>query len=209
MSKLQARPCRPQQRTFARHGFRIIPACLRGERCCGQNGRARAPVKAYTQRGGSPRQAERLPACNRRLLRRGDTGWRATGSERIVRRKAAQLRVATQTRYGLMRLTRLLGMCEVRRTAGSNPMRTGGQACPEQKVLPEDGGAWGGWRRNVQKCKLMNQGYLSRCWMERGRSQSPHRVAMKRVTTVEPRRAGRWKREGNTNANAPAGSAES
>jgi len=53
-------------------------------------------------------------------------------------------------------------------------MRTGGQACPEQKVLPEDGGAWGGWRRNVQKCKLMNQGYLSRCWKERGRSQSPH-----------------------------------
>jgi len=53
-------------------------------------------------------------------------------------------------------------------------MRTGGQARPEQKVSPEDGGAWGGWRRNVRKCKLMNQGYLSRCWKERGRSQSPH-----------------------------------
>ena len=32
-------------------------------------------------------------------------------------------------------------------------------------------------------------------------------VAMKRVTTVEPRGAGRWKREGNTTANQPAGSA--
>src|SRR2546430_11803308 len=34
---------------------------------------ARAPVRAYTQRGASPRQAEGSPACNRRLLRRGDT----------------------------------------------------------------------------------------------------------------------------------------
>jgi hypothetical protein len=64
-------------------------------------------------------------------------------------------------------------MCEVRSSAESNPMRIGGQACPEQKVLPEDGGAWGDWRRNVQKCKFMNQGDLSWCWKEQGRSQSP------------------------------------
>ena len=47
--------------------------------------RARAPVEAYTQRGESPRQAERLPACNRRLLRRGNTGWGAAGGEQPVR----------------------------------------------------------------------------------------------------------------------------
>jgi hypothetical protein len=65
-------------------------------------------------------------------------------------------------------------MSEVRRTAMSNPMRIGGQARPEQRALPEDGGAWGDWRRNVQKCMIMNQGCLSWCWKEQGRSQSPH-----------------------------------
>ena len=50
-----------------------------------KNGRARAPAKAPTQRGGSPRQAERSPACNRRLLRRGNTRWRAAGGEPPVR----------------------------------------------------------------------------------------------------------------------------
>jgi hypothetical protein len=69
---------------------------------------------------------------------------------------------------------RLLGVHEVRRTADSEEKRVGGQACPEQEALPEDGGASRGWRRNVWKCKLMNQGYLSRCWKERDRSQSPH-----------------------------------
>jgi hypothetical protein len=42
---------------------------------------------ACTQRGESPRQAERLPACNRRLLRRGNTGWGAAGGEQPVRNK--------------------------------------------------------------------------------------------------------------------------
>ncbi len=72
-----------------------------------------------------------------------------------------------------MRLTRLLEKCEVRRTADSDVKRIGGQARPEREVLPEDGGAWGGWRRNIRKCKLMNQGDLFRCWKERDRSQSP------------------------------------
>ena len=45
-----------------------------------------------------------------------------------------------------------------------------------------------------------------------GRSRAGVRVpvvAMKRVTTVEPRGAGRWKREGNTIAIQTAGSASS
>ena len=69
---------------------------------------------------------------------------------------------------------RLLSVYEVRRTADSLPKRIGGQARPEQEVLPEDGGAWGDWRRNVWKCPLVNQGDLLWCWKERSRSQSPH-----------------------------------
>jgi len=49
------------------------------------NRRTRAPVEAYTQQGESPCQAERSPACNRRLLRRGNTGWGAAGGEQPVR----------------------------------------------------------------------------------------------------------------------------
>lgn len=71
-----------------------------------------------------------------------------------------------------MRLMSLIGMSEVRRTAGSDNTRAGGQACPEEEVSPEDRGAWGGWRRNVRKCMFSNQGDLSRCRKERDRSQS-------------------------------------
>jgi len=49
------------------------------------SGRTRTPVKASTQRGGSPRQADRSPAWNRRRLRRGHTGWEVAGAERPVR----------------------------------------------------------------------------------------------------------------------------
>ena len=65
-------------------------------------------------------------------------------------------------------------MNEVRRTADSQTKRIGGQARPEQEAKPEAGGAWGGWRRNVLKGTFGNQGDLSWCWKERGRSQSPH-----------------------------------
>jgi hypothetical protein len=82
---------------------------------------------------------------------------------------------ATQTRFGHMRLTRLLAKCEVRRT-GDSETQANRSAKParNQRPLPEDGGAWGGWRRNVQKRMFVNQGSLSRCKKERGRSQSPH-----------------------------------
>jgi hypothetical protein len=73
-----------------------------------------------------------------------------------------------------MRLTRLLALNEVRRTADSPEGRIGGQARPEHEVSPEDGGAWGDWRRNVRKCVFVNQGDLLRCWKERSRNQSPH-----------------------------------
>ena len=38
-----------------------------------------------------------------------------------------------------MRLTRLRAKCEVRRTADSANTRSGGQACPEPKAVPEQG----------------------------------------------------------------------
>lgn len=66
-------------------------------------------------------------------------------------------------------------MNEVRRTADSQEKRIGGQARLEREASPEDGGAWGGWRRNVWKCAFVNQGDLLRCWKERSRSQSPHK----------------------------------
>jgi hypothetical protein len=64
-------------------------------------------------------------------------------------------------------------MNEVRRTADSQRKRIGGQARPEQEAWPENGGAWGDWRRNVRKCLFVNQGDLLRCAKERSRSQSP------------------------------------
>jgi hypothetical protein len=65
-------------------------------------------------------------------------------------------------------------MSEVRSTADSDKKRIGGQARPEQEVLPEAGGARGGWRRNVWKCMRVNQGDLFWCPKEQSRSQSPH-----------------------------------
>ena len=64
-------------------------------------------------------------------------------------------------------------MNEVRRTADSPKGETGVKPAWNKKYR-RDRGAWGGWRRDVWKCTLSNQGYLSWCWKEQGRSQSPH-----------------------------------
>jgi hypothetical protein len=96
-------------------------------------------------------------------------------------------------------------MCEVRRTADSRQGESGAKPGAEQSIAAT-GASFSGWRRNVRKHKLVNQGYLSGC----RRSRAGVRVlivAMKRVMTVERRRAGRWKREGKTTANQTAGSA--
>src|SRR6266536_3628536 len=65
--------------------IRKIQSLVRSATALRTKVRARAPVRAYTERGASPRQAERSPACNRRLLRRGDTRWGAAGGEQPVR----------------------------------------------------------------------------------------------------------------------------
>jgi hypothetical protein len=69
---------------------------------------------------------------------------------------------------------RLLGMYEVRRTADSRKGESGAKPGAVAKHCRHRG-VCGGWRRNVQKHKLVNQGYLSRCAKELGRSQSPHK----------------------------------
>lgn len=64
-------------------------------------------------------------------------------------------------------------MNEVRRTADSSQSES--EAKPlRNKKYSRKRGAEGGWRLDVWKCILSNQGYLSWCSKERGRSQSPH-----------------------------------
>jgi hypothetical protein len=81
---------------------------------------------------------------------------------------------AIQTRFGFMRLTRLLCMYEVRRTGDSETQANRRPSLPGAQSIAGVRGAWGDWRRNVPKCKFVNQGYLSWCWKEQGRRQSPH-----------------------------------
>ena len=65
-------------------------------------------------------------------------------------------------------------MNEVRRTADSCASESEAKPVLSKKHC-RNGGAWGGWRLDVWKCMLVNQGYLSWCWKEQDRSQSPHR----------------------------------
>jgi hypothetical protein len=100
--------------------------------------------------------------------------WRATQDERIVRRTVTKTMITTQTRYGLMRLTRLPGMNEVRRPTVSETQANRRPSLFQTGKHCWDRDAWSDWRRNVQKRMFVNQGYLTRCCKERVRSQSPH-----------------------------------
>jgi hypothetical protein len=99
------------------------------------------------------------------------------GEQLEVNRQPIELRslegFPKQTRYGPMRLTRLRVMSEVRRTADRWKSETEAKPVRSQKHC-RNRGAWGGWRLDVWKCMIGNQGYLSWCWKEQGRSQSPH-----------------------------------
>ena len=64
-------------------------------------------------------------------------------------------------------------MYEVRSTADSEPSESEAKPAWNRKHC-QIRGAWCGWRLDVWKCKLRNQGYLSWCWKEQVRSQSPH-----------------------------------
>ena len=89
---------------------------------------ARAPVRALTWRGESPRQAEASPACDRRLLRRGDTGWGAAGGELPVRKERF---VKTRNKLNSIRPdggTSLRALSEVRPVAHASTI---GRASPK------------------------------------------------------------------------------
>ena len=82
---LSSRLSSPQQYWDVELAIRELEHCAKSNVAADWKVRARAPVKANTLRGASPRQAERSPACNRRLLRCGNTRWRAAGGEQPVR----------------------------------------------------------------------------------------------------------------------------
>ena len=65
-------------------------------------------------------------------------------------------------------------MYEVRRTADSSQSESEAKPLWSEKH-GQKRGAWGGWRLDVWKGTFVNQGDLSWCLKERGRSQSPHR----------------------------------
>ena len=179
--------------------------------------RPSAPVRALTWRGESPRQAEVSPACDRRLLRRGDTGWRAAGGELPVRNKVHE-RMNNVNSIRPDDGTSLLGLCEVRPATHAcvqEALRPNGEGdrdservlkvtVNERKAAPP---SEGGWRRNGRKRERDKQGDLPgttrRSWPQ-GPKNCPAGVrasvvATKRVTSVEPRDAGRWKDEEQNN----------
>ena len=68
---------------------------------------------------------------------------------------------------------RLLAVYEVQRTDDSPQDESEAKLVPELKHCWHRG-ASRGWRRNVRKHTFVNQGSLSGCKTEPGRSQSPH-----------------------------------
>jgi hypothetical protein len=137
-----------------------------------KNVRARAPARALTWRGGSPRQAEDSPACDRRLLRRGDTGWGAAGGELPVRNIDSVYSRDTVNSIRPDGGTSLRALSEVRPTAQAS--RTGRSSAvggagqwDHARVLKETvnrrkaaASPEGGWRQNGRKRKRGKQGDL-------------------------------------------------
>ena len=116
--------------------------------------------------------------------------------------------------------TSLLGLCEVRpeaqasRNGKSRAVAGGAGQRDNERVLKETvsnrkaaTSPEGGWRQNGRKCKRGKQGDLSgatrRSWPPGPKNRPPgvraFVVATKRVTSVEPRDAGRWKEEAQNN----------
>ena len=173
--------------------------------------RTRAPAKAFTQRGESPRQAEVSPVCDRRLPRRGDTGWGAAGGELPVRNNVCECmnKVNSIRPCDGTSLRVLSEVCsaahasvpEVPRDSGEGDRdgeRVRKETVNERKAAPP---SLGGWRQNGRKRKRDKQGDLpgtTRCSWPSGPKNRPAGVrasivALKRVTSAERRDAGRWK----------------
>jgi hypothetical protein len=156
-------------------------------------GCACAPARALTWRGESPRQAEDSPACDRRLLRRGDTGWGAAGGELPVRNIDSVYSRNTVNSIRPDGETSLRVLSEVRAAAqafqaGRGSALGGAGQRDRVRVLKESvnrrkaaTSPEGGWRQNGRKRKRGKQGDLpgteGRSWPQRpeeppGRSQS-------------------------------------
>src|SRR5947207_1349759 len=105
-----------------------------------------------------------------------------------------------------MRLMRLRPLSEIRRTADSETKRVGAKPARNKKYRRKTGAhgvvgdGMSGNARSVIKDTCLGAG------RSRAGVRAPI-VAMKRVTTVEPRGVGKWKREGHIPATEPAGSA--
>ena len=85
---------------------------------------------------------------------------------------------------------RLLGMSEVRLTADSDEKRIGGEACPEPEVLPGQGRI--GWlETECPEVHVSKSRRPASVLKGSGAGVRALVVAKKRVTTVEPRGAGR------------------
>ena len=170
-------------------------------------------MKALTWRGESPRQAEDSPACDRRLLRRGDTGWGAAGGELPVRNKVPE-NMNNVNSIRPAEGTSLRALCEVRSVARASVRevsRASGEGDRDsvrvRKTTVSEGNAAppseGGWRQNGRQRKRAKQGDLpgpERSSWPQGPKSRPAGVrasvvAAKRVTTVERRGAGKWKDE--------------
>jgi hypothetical protein len=116
----RARSATPYQGSFRRDG--VSTRAPRDPRDAG----ASAPVMALTWRGESPCQAEVSPACDRRLLRRGDTGWRAAGGELPVR-NMVQKQLSKVNSIRPDEGTSLLAQGEVRSAAQASKWRGSAQ----------------------------------------------------------------------------------
>ncbi len=130
--------------------------------------RARAPVKALALRGESPRQAEASPVRDRRLLRRGDTGWGAAGGELPVRNHGPE-NMNNVNSIRPAEGTSLRALCEVRSAArASEPavLRLGGagdrdRGCVRKQTVGKGNAAppsEGGWRQNGRQRKRATPG---------------------------------------------------
>ena len=173
--------------------------------------RTRAPVKALTQRGGSPRQAE-----SHRPVTEGYCVVATRGGELLeVNCQSVTKRHRTMSNVNSMRPdegTSLRVLCEVQTAAHASALEgphRGGEGerdreralkktVNERKAAPP---SEGGWRQNGRKRKRAKQGDLSEpersSWPQGPKSRPAgvraSVVATKRVTTVEPRDAGKWK----------------
>ena len=198
--------------------------------CCGWASRARAPARALTWRGESPRQAEVSPACDRRLLRRGTRGGElpevncqsVTKHHRKDEANVNSIRPDGGT--SLRALSEVRPVAHASRIGKSLAAAGGAGQRDNERVLRETvserkaaTSPSGGWRQNGRKRKRVSR---ETCWgqtvfMAQGPKNRPAGVrasvvARKRLTSVEPRDAGKWKDEGQntgrqTNASARKG----